>query len=214
MSKSLPKAAGNALQHTSIVEQVVALGQNVTLVPPTSIDEAKNVIVNAEANALLQHVQAGLCYQYLKAELPHGEYLAFLKQIDVEPRRSQERISVANLFQKLTDSNARTSAHLENDTNPLDLQSVPFSKMLALTKLEVALLEAMPPEELKALVSSPTRAMQADIKQMNLTLDEQHSLENENHRLKMQLKEFKLLFDAGTLSTATIRFDKFSGEEK
>lgn len=188
MSKSLPKATGNALQHTSIVEQVVAQGQNVTLVPPSSVEDAKNTVISSEANALLQHVQAGMCYQYLKAELPHGEYLAFLKQIDVAQQRASERVAVANLYQKLTNSKYRTCGDLENDEEQLDLQSVPFSKMLALTKLETALLEAMPPEELKALVSSPTRAMQADIKQMNLTLDEQHSLENENHRLKAQVQ--------------------------
>ncbi|MBL4832623.1 MAG: hypothetical protein JKY26_01505 [Pseudomonas sp.] len=205
MAKALPKTVGTQLQHTSITERVVALGQSVTLVPPSSVEEAKNTAISAEANALLQHVQAGICYQYLKAELPHGEYEVFLKKIDVTPRRANERTSVANLFQKLTKPNRRTSAdletdnsnvrtcgHLENEPDQLELQNVPFSKMLALSKLNEQQLEQMPTTEINTLLQLPTRALNSEVKQLNLALDEQGSVQAENHRLKQQLEQTEL----------------------
>lgn len=201
MAKVLPKAKGTQLQHTSITEQVVALGQSVTLVPPSSVEEAKNTAISAEANALLQHVQAGICYQYLKAELPHGEYVSFLNQIDVTKQRARERVVVANLYQRLTnskdrtcglletDSNVRTSEHLENEPDQLELQNIPFSKMLALSKLNEQQLEQMPTTEINTLLQLPTRALNSEVKQLNLTLDEQDSVQAENRHLKQQLEQ-------------------------
>lgn len=170
-------------QSNEIVSQVITMGNGFEITIPDDIEEVKRRLIAAEVTHVLKAVEAGVYYKHLKEKLPPGEYLHFLKSIDVNARRAQEQVAVSELFIKLH-SNARAPAHLEN--NQLKL-----SQLIELTKLPEEKIAQLDDRDLEEFSRLPYRKLRGVVKQICMEFDEDSKVAAENAKLKHELDELK-----------------------
>lgn len=156
-----------------ILEQVQ--GINITL--PEAVNDKWAEIEQEEIALAIQVARLGYRYMDLREAVGHGEFLKALEQRGIAQRTVTRYINIAKLFLESPEANRPALA---------DLKPTQISILARLNEKER---KALTPERIEECKPMSTRALEAEVKQLNLALDEKDSVKAENERLKHQLKE-------------------------
>lgn len=164
---------------SSILAQVSAKHDAIVLNLPDTVDEKWAAVEQAEITLALNIAELGYRYMDLKETLGHGEFMNALADRGIAPRTVQRYIGVAEFFYQAGESNAPTLAHLKPSQIDV-LARLPEQKKKELT-----------PEKIEDYGKMSVRALEQEVKQLRLELDEQNKVEAENVRLKREKRELE-----------------------
>ena len=140
-------------QLTSKIEKMAGHNQ---LVMPDSVDEAWQLVVRMEEQALIDTAKRGLLYMSIKLHLGYGEFERKLRDNSIAPRTAQEAITVAKMFLALPESKTRTSALLNMNK----------SKLIEMARLPVETVEALDEDDLETLNDLSVREFRKEIRKL------------------------------------------------
>lgn len=156
-----------------ILEQVKAISIEL----PESLDDKWAEIEQKEIALAVHIAELGYRYMDLREAVGHGEFLKALEIRGIERRTVNNYINIAKFFMEAPEANGNALSHLKP------------TQIRILAKLPEEEKQALTPEKIKEYAPMSTRALEAEVKQLRLNIDEQDSVQAENDRLKQQLKE-------------------------
>ncbi|MCG9708358.1 hypothetical protein L1D46_06020 [Pseudoalteromonas sp. Isolate3] len=167
----------SAEEQQQLTAKIEKMAGHIQLVMPDSVDEAWQLVVRMEEQALIDTAKRGLLYMSIKLHLGFGEFERKLRDNSIAPRTAQEAITVAKMFLALPDSKTRTSALLNMNK----------SKLIEMARLPVETVEALDEDDLETLNELSVREFRKEIKKLkekHTELEEQtatliNALENE-----------------------------------
>ncbi|WP_300542696.1 hypothetical protein [uncultured Pseudoalteromonas sp.] len=167
----------SAEEQQQLTSKIEKMAGHIQLVMPDSVDEAWQLVVRMEEQALIDTAKRGLLYMSIKLHLGFGEFERKLRDNSIAPRTAQEAITVAKMFLALPDSKTRTSALLNMNK----------SKLIEMARLPVETVEALDEDDLETLNELSVREFRKEIKKLkekHTELEEQtatliNALENE-----------------------------------
>ena len=167
----------SAEEQQQLTSKIEKMAGHIQLVMPDSVDEAWQLVVRMEEQALIDTAKRGLLYMSIKLHLGFGEFERKLRDNLIAPRTAQEAITVAKMFLALPDSKTRTSALLNMNK----------SKLIEMARLPVETVEALDEDDLETLNELSVREFRKEIKKLkekHTELEEQtatliNALENE-----------------------------------
>jgi Protein of unknown function (DUF3102) len=176
MSTSL--TSSTSTQHpitAQILEQVKAIDVQL----PESVDDKWAEIEQKEIALAVHIAELGYRYMDLREAVGHGEFLKALEQRGVAKSTVNRYINVAKFFLEAPDTNVPALGHLKP------------TQISILAKLPDEEKQALTPEKIEEYAPMSTRALEAEVKQLRLNIDEQDSVQAENDQLKAQIETLK-----------------------
>lgn len=164
---------------SSILAQVSAKHDAIVLNLPDTVDEKWAAVEQAEIKLALQVAELGYRYMDLKETLGHGEFTSELLNRGVAERTVRRYINVAQFFLDNSDLNRPTLAVLKPSQIDV-LARLPEQKKKELT-----------PEKIEDYGKMSVRALEQEVKQLRLELDQQNKVEAENVRLKQEKRDLE-----------------------
>ena len=169
----------SAEEQHQLTAKIEKMAGHIQLVMPDSVDEAWQLVVRMEEQALIDTAKRGLLYMSIKLHLGFGEFERKLRDNSIAPRTAQEAITVAKMFLALPDSKTRTSALLNMNK----------SKLIEMARLPVETVEALDEDDLETLNELSVREFRKEIKKLK---EKQTDIEEQNATLINALENERL----------------------
>ena len=166
MSTDLAEQIFSPEEQQQLTSKIEKMAGHIQLVMPDSVDEAWQLVVRMEEQALIDTAKRGLLYLSIKMHLGHGEFEHKLKGYGIAIRNTQNCIAVAKMFLALPDSKTQTSALLNMNK----------SKLIEMARLPVETVEALDEDDLETLNDLSVREFRKEIrklKEKHIELEEQ-----------------------------------------
>ncbi|KZY42518.1 hypothetical protein A3733_04060 [Pseudoalteromonas shioyasakiensis] len=161
MSTDLAEQIFSREEQQQLTAKIEKMAGHIQLVMPDSVEEAWQLVVRMEEQALIDTAKRGLLYMSIKLHLGYGEFERKLRDNSIAPRTAQEAITVAKMFLALPESKTRTSALLNMNK----------SKLIEMARLPVETVEALDEDDLDTLNELSVREFRKEIRK----LKEKHS---------------------------------------
>ncbi|MDN3403785.1 hypothetical protein [Pseudoalteromonas sp. APC 3218] len=146
----------SAEEQQQLSAKIEKMAGHIQLVMPDSVDDAWQLVVRMEEQALVDTAKRGLLYMSIKMHLGHGEFETKLREYSIAPRTAQEAVTVAKMFLALPDAKARTSALLNMNK----------SKLIEMARLPVETVESLDDDDLETLNDLSVREFRKEIRKL------------------------------------------------
>ncbi|BDF94296.1 hypothetical protein [Pseudoalteromonas sp. KAN5] len=156
MSTELTDQIFTAEEQQQLSEKIEKMAGHIQLVMPDSVDQAWQLVVRMEEQALVETAKRGLLYMSIKMHLGHGEFETKLREHNIAPRSAQSSIAVAKMFLALPEAKARTSALLNMNK----------SKLIEMARLPVETVESLDDDDLDTLNDLSVREFRKEIRKL------------------------------------------------
>lgn len=156
MSTDLAEQIFSPEEQQQLTAKIEKMAGHIQLVMPDSVDEAWQLVVRMEEQALIDTAKRGLLYLSIKMHLGHGEFEHKLKGYGIAIRNTQNCIAVAKMFLALPDSKTQTSALLNMNK----------SKLIEMARLPVETVEALDEDDLETLNDLSVREFRKEIRKL------------------------------------------------
>ncbi len=156
MSTDLAEQIFSPEEQQQLTAKIEKMAGHIQLVMPDSVDEAWQLVVRMEEQALIDTAKRGLLYMSIKLHLGYGEFERKLRDNSIAPRTAQEAITVAKMFLALPESKTRTSALLNMNK----------SKLIEMARLPVETVEALDEDDLETLNDLSVREFRKEIRKL------------------------------------------------
>jgi len=156
MSTDLAEQIFSPEEQQQLTSKIEKMAGHIQLVMPDSVDEAWQLVVRMEEQALIDTAKRGLLYLSIKMHLGHGEFEHKLKGYGIAIRNTQNCIAVAKMFLALPDSKTQTSALLNMNK----------SKLIEMARLPVETVEALDEDDLETLNDLSVREFRKEIRKL------------------------------------------------
>ncbi|WP_199525397.1 hypothetical protein [Pseudoalteromonas sp. bablab_jr011] len=179
MNTDLAEQIFSPEEQQQLTAKIEKIAGHIQLVMPDSVDEAWQLVVRMEEQALIDTAKRGLLYLSIKMHLGHGEFEHKLKGYGIAIRNTQNCIAVAKMFLALPDSKTQTSALLNMNK----------SKLIEMARLPVETVEALDEDDLETLNELSVREFRKEIKKLK---EKQTDIEEQNATLINALENERL----------------------
>lgn len=167
----------SAEEQQQLTAKIEKMAGHIQLVMPDSVEEAWQLLVRMEEQALIDTAKRGLIYLSIKSHTQYGEFDKKLKELGIPRRNAFNAMAVSKMFLALPESKVQTSALLNMNK----------SKLIEMARLPVETVEALDEDDLETLNELSVREFRKEIKKLkekHTELEEQtatliNALENE-----------------------------------
>ncbi|MGO2349849.1 hypothetical protein [Pseudoalteromonas nigrifaciens] len=156
MSTEIVSQEFTAEEQQQLSAKIEKMAGHIQLVMPDSVDEAWQLVVRMEEQALVDTAKRGLIYLSIKMHSAHGEFEHKLREHSIAPRSAQSSIAVAKMFLALPESKAPTSALLNMNK----------SKLIEMARLPVETVESLDDDDLDTLNDLSVREFRKEIRKL------------------------------------------------
>lgn len=156
MSTDLAEQIFSPEEQQQLTAKIEKMAGHIQLVMPDSVDEAWQLVVRMEEQALVDTAKRGLLYMSIKMHVGHGDFEHKLNEYCIAPRSARSCIAVAKMFLALPDSKRLTSAVLNMNK----------SKLIEMARLPVETVEALDEDDLETLNDLSVREFRKEIRKL------------------------------------------------
>ena len=146
----------SAEEQQQLSAKIEKMAGHIQLVMPDSVDDAWQLVVRMEEQALVDTAKRGLLYMSIKMHLGHGEFETKLNEYSIAPRSARSCIAVAKMFLALPESKRLTSAVLNMNK----------SKLIEMARLPVETVESLDDDDLDTLNDLSVREFRKEIRKL------------------------------------------------
>lgn len=156
MSTDLAEQIFSPEEQQQLTAKIEKMAGHIQLVMPDSVDEAWQLVVRMEEQALVDTAKRGLLYMSIKMHVGHGDFEHKLNEYCIAPRSARSCIAVAKMFLALPESKRLTSAVLNMNK----------SKLIEMARLPVETVEALDEDDLETLNDLSVREFRKEIRKL------------------------------------------------
>ena len=146
----------SAEEQQQLSAKIEKMAGHIQLVMPNSIDEAWQLVVRMEEQALVDTAKRGLLYLSIKSHIQYGEFDQKLKEFGIPRRNAFNAMAVSKMFLALPDSKVQTSALLNMNK----------SKLIEMARLPVETVESLDDDDLETLNDLSVREFRKEIRKL------------------------------------------------
>lgn len=146
----------SAEEQQQLSAKIEKMAGHIQLVMPDSVDEAWQLLVRMEEQALVDTAKRGLLYLSIKSHIQYGEFDKKLKELGIPRRNAFNAIAVSKMFLALPDSKVQTSALLNMNK----------SKLIEMARLPVETVESLDDDDLETLNDLSVREFRKEIRKL------------------------------------------------
>jgi hypothetical protein len=156
MSTDLAEQIFSPEEQQQLTAKIEKMAGHIQLVMPDSVDEAWQLVVRMEEQALIDSAKRGLIYLSIKSHSQHGEFDKKLKEYGIPRRNAFNAMAVSKMFLALPESKVQTSALLNMNK----------SKLIEMARLPVETVEALDEDDLETLNDLSVREFRKEIRKL------------------------------------------------
>ncbi|PCK30438.1 hypothetical protein [Pseudoalteromonas piscicida] len=136
--------------------KIEKMAGHIQLVMPDSVDEAWQLVVRMEEQALVDTAKRGLLYLSIKSHTEYGEFDQKLKEYGIPRRNAFNAMAVSKMFLALPESKVQTSALLNMNK----------SKLIEIARLPIETVESLDDDDLETLNDLSVREFRKEIRKL------------------------------------------------
>lgn len=154
MSTELVNQEFTAEEQKQLISKIERMAGRIQLVMPNSVDEAWQLLVRMEEQALIDTAKRGLIYLSIKSYSEFGEFDKKLKELGIPRRNAFNAMAVSKMFLALPESKVQASALLNMNK----------SKLIEMARLPVETVESLDDDDLDTLNNLSVREFRKEIR--------------------------------------------------